>query len=109
MNPFPTKHDELLQAALDGELRPEERVEFERWLAGDAQARARFESMQRLTGIVDEVGYAAAPAALSAAILRQISAQATGNVRSEMTGRGRGKVMSSRTMNGLTAATADVL
>src|SRR3954468_9890565 len=92
MNPLPTKDDELLQAALDGELRPEERIEFERWLAGDAQARARFESMRRLMGIGDEVGYAAPPAASRAAILRKISAQATGTVRSEMWGRGGEKV-----------------
>ena len=44
MNPFPSKTDELLHAALDGELSPEERIEFEHWLG---QTRMRGSASSR--------------------------------------------------------------
>ena len=81
MNPFPTKNDELLQAALDGEMSPEERIEFEQWLEGDSRARERFESMQRLTSTIEDAGLVAAPPDLAAAIAREISLRNNGDVR----------------------------
>jgi hypothetical protein len=108
MNPFPTRNDELLQAALDGEMSPEERIEFEQWLEGDARARERFESMQRLTSMVDDVGLVAVPPDLAAATVREISLRKARDVRNEGSARG-GRAMARKTMIGLAAAAAVVL
>ena len=82
MNPFPTRNDELIQAALDGELTNEQQIEFGQLLERDADARHRYESLQRLTRIVDEIGLVPPPPDLAAATAQAISLRKKVGVRS---------------------------
>ena len=108
MNPFPTKHDELIQAALDGELTAEQQVEFGQLLERNADVREHYESLRRLAHMVDEVGLVAAPPDLAAATARAISLRRSVGVRSVSTLQGE-SAMARKAMIGLAAAAAVVL
>jgi hypothetical protein len=62
------REDALLHAAIDGELTGDERIELNQLLARSDEARGRFQSLQHLVGMVEELGSAAVPDDLSAAV-----------------------------------------
>ena len=90
-------HADLLHAALDGELSADERVEFERLLERDADARDGFASLQRLTSIVEELEPVAPPADLARATARAISLRKTAGAPSWRTVQGE-MIMARKTM-----------
>jgi uncharacterized integral membrane protein len=55
------KYRELLAGYVDGELTPEERVEFEAKLARDPVLKAEFEEFQRLKEVTNRMQYADIP------------------------------------------------
>ena len=54
--------EELMQLAADGAATPEQRIELQRFLASNPEARAKFESLQSLVNKLDSVPMADAPA-----------------------------------------------
>ena len=62
-----------MQAVLDGEATPEETREIQALLARDAQARAEYESLERLFAALRDVPQAHAPEGLLAAATRRFS------------------------------------
>ena len=104
----PSRDDELLHAAIDGELTRDERVEFDRLLATSADAREQFASLQRLTVIVEHIGPVAPPADLARATVRAVSMRKTVGVPSGRTLQGE-MSMARKGMIGLAAAAAVVL
>ena len=108
MNAKPHKNDDLLHAALDGELSVNQRVEFEQLLERDADARERFASLQQLTLIVEELGTVAPPAGSGARDgSRSLNAE---NSRGPPARTLQGEMaMARKTMIGLAAAAAVVL
>lgn len=102
------REEALVHAALDGELTGDERAELDALLARDEEARRRFASLQRLAGIVEELGSATPPADLSRAVANIVwNRTSTGGPR------GRniegGAFMARKVLIGLAAAAAVVL
>src|SRR6266542_268530 len=102
------REDALLHAAIDGELTGDERVELEQLLARSAEARGRFESLQRLAGLVEELGSALPPADLSRTVANIVwtgsSKRSPGGFNTE-----GGRFMARKVLIGLAAAAAVVL
>ena len=71
-----TRHDELLEAGLDGALTPAERAELERLLETSADARARAGELSALATLLDSLGPAEPPADLLHHVLARIAAPA---------------------------------
>src|SRR6187200_3257811 len=104
-----TERDEaLLHAAIDGELTSDERVELERLLARSEEARGRFESLQRLAGIVEELGSVAPPADFSRAVANVVWNRKTAIRMGGFNPEG-GRFMARKALIGLAAAAAVVL
>src|SRR5688500_18371974 len=102
MSTSPHLHDDLLHAALDGELSAEDRAEVERLLATDADARERFRELQKLTVIVEELGNVAPPARLARTVLTVASTRSAALAPSRVTHQGE-TFMARKTMIGLAA------
>ena len=84
------REDALLHAAIDGELTRDERIELEHLLAQSDQARRRLESLQRLSGMVEELGSATPPVDLSRAVANIVWTSRSTQAPGGFTGEGGG-------------------
>jgi hypothetical protein len=73
---LPPEHEALIQGAIDGTLTDDEREAYRRLMAESADAQNRAAELEQLTGLIESLGQAEAPARFAGDVIRQISPSA---------------------------------